>query len=113
MKYGEGLIVKKGNPLDLHSYEDIADNPDVSVAIMSGATEIEFVQSEGVDEGKIETVSDIQATFSAVESGRADATTGTGMTIKMALEYACEDNIEFVEDLELQDITGVPIYGAL
>src|SRR5699024_2087394 len=38
MKYGEGLIVQKGNPLDLHSYEDIANNPDATVSIMSGAT---------------------------------------------------------------------------
>ncbi|HLR41425.1 MAG TPA: ectoine/hydroxyectoine ABC transporter substrate-binding protein EhuB [Virgibacillus sp.] len=113
MKYGEGLIVKKGNPLDLHSYEDIADNPDASVAIMSGATEIDFVQSEGVDEGQIETVSDIPATFSAVESGRADATTGTEMTIKMALESAGEENLEFVEDFEQPPINGVPSYGAV
>src|SRR5690625_4895947 len=54
MKYGEGLIVQKGNPLDLHSYEDIADNPDATVSIMSGATEVDFVQSEGVDEGQIQ-----------------------------------------------------------
>lgn len=113
MKYGEGLIVKKGNPLDLHSYEDIADNPDTSVAIMSGATEIDFVQSEGVDEGQIETVSDIPATFSAVESGRADATTGTEMTIKMALESAGKDKLEFVEDFEQPAINGVPSYGAV
>src|SRR5699024_12786258 len=107
MKYGERLIVKKGNPLDVHSYEDIADNPDASVAIMSGAREIDFLQSEGVDEGQIETVSDIPATFSAVESGRADATTGTEMTIKMALESAGEENLEFVEDFEQLPINGV------
>jgi polar amino acid transport system substrate-binding protein len=113
MKYGEGLIVKKGNPLDLHSYKDIADNPDAKVAIMSGATEIDFVQSEGVDEGQIEKVSDIPATFSAVESGRADATTGTEMTIKMALESANSDKLEFIEDFEQPDIEGVPSYGAV
>src|SRR5690625_389934 len=42
MKYGEGLVVPKGNPLDLHSYEDIANNPDITVSIMQGATEIGF-----------------------------------------------------------------------
>lgn len=113
MKYGEGLIVQKGNPLDLHSYEDIANNPDVTVSVMSGATENEFLVSEGVDEGQIQSAPDIPATFSAVESGRADATTGTEMTIKMALESADTDELEFVEDFEQPDIDGVPSYGAV
>src|SRR5699024_3591833 len=68
---------------------------------------------EGVDEGQIETVSGIPATFSAVESGRADATTGTEMTIKMALESAGQENLEFVEDFEQAPINGVPSYGAV
>lgn len=112
VKYGEGLIVQKGNPLDLHSYEDIAADKDITVSIMSGATEIGFVQEEGVDESQIQNAADIPATFSAVESGRADATTGTEMTIKMAYESADSDDLEFVEDFEQPAIDGVPSYGA-
>lgn len=113
MKYGEGLIVQKGNPLNLHSYNDIADNPDVTISIMSGATENDFVVSEGVDESQIQSAPDIPATIAAVESGRADATTGTEMTLIMALESADSDNLEFVEDFEQPDIEGVPSYGAV
>lgn len=113
MKYGEGLIVQKGNPLDLHSYEDIASSPDSTVSVMSGATENEFLTSEGVDEDQIQSAPDIPATFTAVESGRADATTGTEMTIKMALESAETDELEFVEDFEQPDIDGVPSYGSV
>lgn len=111
MTYGEGLIVPAGNPKDLHSYSDIAESG-ASVTIMSGATEIEYVKTEGVDESQIQDVADIPATFSAVESGRADATTGTEMTVKMALESADNDELEFVEDFEQPDIEGVPSYGA-
>ena|SRR5690625_1293205 len=113
MKYGEGLIVQKGNPLDLHSYEDIANNPDATVSIMSGATENDFVVSEGVDEDQIQSAPDIPATIAAVESGRADATTGTEMTLIDALESADSDELEFVEDFEQPDIEGVPSYGAV
>lgn len=112
VKYGEGLIVQAGNPLDLHSYKDIADNPDVTVSIMQGATEVGFVQEEGVDPSQIQEAPDIPATLSAVESGRADATTGTEMTIKLALESLGSDKLEFVEDFEQPDIEGVPSYGA-
>src|SRR5699024_10803735 len=99
-------------PEDLHSYEDIADNPDINVAIMQGATEIGFVQEKGVDEDQIQTVPDIPASFSAVESDRAEVTTGTEMTIKMALESSDNDDLEFVEDFEQPDVEGNPSYGA-
>ncbi|MBP1934962.1 ectoine/hydroxyectoine ABC transporter substrate-binding protein EhuB [Ammoniphilus resinae] len=112
IQYGEGLIVEKGNPLNLHSYTDIADNPDVIVAVMSGATEVEFLKEMGVSEDQILEVADIPASFSAVQSGRAQATTGTEMTVKMALQSSDQSALEFVEDFEQPAIKGVPSYGA-
>lgn len=112
MKYGEGIIVEKGNPHNITSYEDIANNPDITVSIMQGATEIGFVKEVGVDESQIKTAPDIPATFSDVLSGRAQVTTGTEMTIKMALLSADTDELEFVEEFEQPDIEGVPSYGA-
>ncbi|PWA13262.1 ectoine/hydroxyectoine ABC transporter substrate-binding protein EhuB [Pueribacillus theae] len=112
LQYGEGLVVKAGNPENLHSYKDIADHPDIKVAVMAGATENEFLIREGVSKDQIMSVPDIPASFSAVESGRAHATTATEMTIKMALESANNNNLEFVTDFEQPDIEGVPSYGA-
>src|SRR5699024_44482 len=80
---------------------------------MSGATEDNFVVSEGVDESQIQGAPDSPATIAAVEPGRADATTGTEMTLLDALEPADSDNLEFVEDFEQPDIEGVPSYGAV
>lgn len=112
IKYGEGLIVETGNPMNLKSYKDIAANPDVKVAVMSGATEKDFMIREGIAEDQIMMVPDIPASFSAVESGRAAVTTGTEMTIKMALESANNEKLEFVTDFEQPDIEGVPSFGA-
>lgn len=112
MQYGEGLIVQKGNPANIKSYKDIADNSDLVVSVMEGATENGFLEQEGVDAKQIQSASDIPATFAAVESGRADATTGTEATVRMALESANSDKLEFVEDFEQPDIEGVPSYGA-
>src|SRR5690606_30429823 len=111
MKYGEGLIVNKGNPLNLQSYKDIAANPKVKVVVMEGATEIGFLQQEGVDPSQILIVPDISATFSALLSGRADATTGTEMTVKLAWKSLNNDKLEFVETFEQPDVEGVPSYG--
>lgn len=112
MMYGEGLVVQKGNPLDLKSYKDIAENPDATIAIMSGATENEFVKSEGVDPGQIQSVPDQPAAFSAVESGRATATTGTFMSMQDSLESLGSDKLELVMDFEQPNVDGVPSYGA-
>ena len=112
MQYGEGLIVAAGNPESLHSYADIAANPEITVAVMSGATEKDFMIREGVDEKQIMMVPDIPASFAAVASGRAHATTGTEMTIKMALESADQEKLEFVNDFVQPDIEGVPSFGA-
>ncbi|MBO8172285.1 MAG: ectoine/hydroxyectoine ABC transporter substrate-binding protein EhuB [Bacillaceae bacterium] len=112
VKYGEGLIVKKGNPLDLHSYEDIAANPDVKVIVMSGATENDFLVQAGVSEDQISNAPDIAATLSAVQAGRADATTATEMTVKKAVQEMGEDSgLEYVTDFEQPDVPGVPSYG--
>ena len=112
MMYGEGLIVQQGNPLNLESYEDIASNPDAIVAVMQGATENDFLKDAGVDESQILSVPDIPASIAAVQSGRADATTGTEMTIKEALASADTDELLFVETFEQPDVEGVPSYGA-
>lgn len=112
MVYGEGLVVQAGNPDDIYSYEDIANNPDITVVVMEGATEIEFLRQSGVSDDQITTASDIPSTFSAVQAGRADATTGTEMTVRMAFDSANTDDLEIVEDFEQPDAEGVPSYGA-
>src|SRR5699024_10934080 len=43
--YGEGLLVKKGNPDNIHSYDDFKINGDLKVAIMSGADQLEMLQA--------------------------------------------------------------------
>jgi polar amino acid transport system substrate-binding protein len=112
MMYGEGLVVQQGNPLNLESYADIANNPDVTVAVMQGATENDFLKSAGVSPDQILSVPDIPASIAAVQAGRADATTATEFTIKDALASANTDELEFVESFEQPDVEGVPSYGA-
>ncbi|MFA8439527.1 ectoine/hydroxyectoine ABC transporter substrate-binding protein EhuB [Pueribacillus sp. YX66] len=112
IQYGEGMVVQAGNPENLYSYKDIADNPNIKVAVMAGASENDFLIKEGVSEDQIMSVPDIPASFSAVESGRVHATTATEMTVKEALQSASSNKIELVEEFEQPDIEGIPSYGA-
>lgn len=112
MQYGEGLVVASGNPLDIHSYADIAENPDVTVALMEGTTQFDFLDQEGVDSGQIMSVGDIPGQLSAVQSGNADVTAATEATLRAAYESLGSANVEVVEDFEQPDIEGIPSYGA-
>ncbi|WP_339164593.1 ectoine/hydroxyectoine ABC transporter substrate-binding protein EhuB [Siminovitchia sp. FSL W7-1587] len=114
IRYGEGMAVQKGNPKNLHSYEDIAANPDVKVSIMAGANQFNFLKSLGVDESQIETADSISSNIAAVSSGRVDATVMTEATLREAVASADESKIEEAKPFTqpVIDEESVMSYGA-
>ncbi|WP_404405640.1 ectoine/hydroxyectoine ABC transporter substrate-binding protein EhuB [Pelagibacterium halotolerans] len=79
--YGEGLLVAEGNPSGVHAYSDFADNPDLTVAIMAGADQLDMLQALGVSEGQMVTINSNADAISTVSTGRADAYAATGLTV--------------------------------
>lgn len=78
--YGEGLLVAKGNPKNIHSYEDFAKT-DHKIAIMAGADQLEMMQALGVPDSRMVTISNNADAISTVSTGRADAYAATGLTV--------------------------------
>ena len=78
--YGEGLLVAAGNPKGIHAYTDFAENPELKVAIMAGADQLEMMQKLGVDEANLVTLSANADAISTVSTGRADAYAATSLT---------------------------------
>nr|WP_314257989.1 ectoine/hydroxyectoine ABC transporter substrate-binding protein EhuB [uncultured Devosia sp.] len=78
--YGEGLLVAAGNPKDIHTYADFAENPDLRVAIMAGADQLEMMQKLGVSEANLVTIAANADAISTVSTGRADAYAATSLT---------------------------------
>lgn len=78
--YGEGLLVAKGNPHDLHGYQDFAES-DQKVAIMAGADQLEMLQALGVPPDRMVTLSNNADAISAVSTGRAAAYAATSLTV--------------------------------
>jgi len=108
---GEGIAVKKGNPLNLHSYKDIAANPDAKIAVPGGAIEYDYLLKSGVQLKQIMTVPDMPAALSALQSGRADALTATGPSVQATLETANNSDLERVMDFEQPIIDGSEVRG--
>ncbi|HEX7747441.1 MAG TPA: ectoine/hydroxyectoine ABC transporter substrate-binding protein EhuB [Bordetella sp.] len=78
--YGEGLLVPKGNPKHLNSYEAFAKS-DAKVAIMAGADQLEMMHALGVPDSRIVTIANNADAISAVATDRADAYAATGLTV--------------------------------
>lgn len=77
--YGEGLLVPKGDPKDIHAYSDFT-KPGMKVAVMAGADQLQMMQKLGVPEDNIVTIAANADAISTVATGRADAYAATGLT---------------------------------
>jgi polar amino acid transport system substrate-binding protein len=79
--YGEGLLVAAGNPDGIKSYGDFAKNPDLKVAIMAGADQLDMMQKLGVDQANMVMIPANADAISVVSTGRADAYAATSLTV--------------------------------
>ncbi len=108
---GEALAVKKGNPLNLRSYPDIAAQPQARVAVMSGAIEMEYLQQSGVKPSQMVVVPDQPSAVAALQAGRADAITMTGPSLQAVLDSAKDPDLERVMDFVQPVIDGKSVRG--
>ncbi|QJQ19108.1 ectoine/hydroxyectoine ABC transporter substrate-binding protein EhuB [Pseudomonas sp. SK] len=104
------LLVAQGNPKNLHSYADIAKNPEVKLAIMAGTVNLAYARDSGVKDAQILQVPDTTAQLQAVRAGRADAAVGTQLTMK-GLAKKGGDKVEAISDFS--DDPAHTGYGAL
>ncbi|BBH44293.1 ectoine/hydroxyectoine ABC transporter substrate-binding protein EhuB [Pseudomonas sp. KU43P] len=104
------LLVAQGNPKNLHSYADIAKNPEVKLAIMAGTVNLAYARDSGIKDAQILQVPDTTAQLQAVRAGRADAAVGTQLTMK-GLARKGGDKVEAIADFT--DDPAHTGYGAL
>jgi len=100
--YGEGLLVKAGNPHGLRFYSDFstaAGNKNLEVAVMEGANQLGYLRKLGVPDGRIVTIENNEAAIEAITSGRADAYAATSLTVAGLAERsnAVEPALNFVD----------------
>jgi polar amino acid transport system substrate-binding protein len=110
-KIGEGLIVEAGNPLDLHSYEDIAANPAVRVGTGAGYLEFDYLLAVGVSEDQITTYPDDPSGVAGLQAGQIDAWTATTPTLLKVLETTGDPNLEMADPFTDPVIDGQPVTG--
>lgn len=68
----QGLLVKAGNPLQLHAYRQAVEKESARIAVLSGAVEERLLRKLGMTEPRLLVVPDALTGRVAVESGNAD-----------------------------------------
>lgn len=107
---GEAFAVAAGNPHGVHDFDDIADNHEVTVAVMAGAIEYQYAFSVGVPAHRIEIYPDQDQAIEALRRGRVDAVALTALTVEAALAELDDPSIEATEQFYPTD-NGEEIRG--
>jgi polar amino acid transport system substrate-binding protein len=108
---GEAIAVKKGNPLNLYSYKDIASHTTAKIAVPGGAIEYDYLIKSGVPKDRIVTVPDMPSAVAALQADRVDAITATGPSVQATLDTAKDSAIERVANFEQPVIDGKSVKG--
>ncbi|HUZ18706.1 MAG TPA: ectoine/hydroxyectoine ABC transporter substrate-binding protein EhuB [Spirochaetia bacterium] len=103
---GEALLVAKGNPKNLHSYEDIAKNPNAKLAVESGAVEGGYAKDVGVKPDQLVEVPDPPSGLAAVATGRADAFSLTSVSIQQLVMKSGNQKVEVADPFNQPIING-------
>ncbi|PBB58338.1 MULTISPECIES: ectoine/hydroxyectoine ABC transporter substrate-binding protein EhuB [Mesorhizobium] len=90
------MIVDKGNPHNIHSYEDVAKNPELLVGASRGSADIEHMMSAGVPEKQILQFQDDDAAIAALVAGRIVGTPFGSITAARFVK-ALAPNVELAE----------------
>jgi len=96
---GSGFAVLKGNPLGLHSYEDVAKNPNARLAVVTGGAEGSTAKAVGIPDNRVSAFEGQPQALAALKGGRADAVALTSMGVvgmlKSANDAALENALPF------------------
>ncbi|WP_323016541.1 ectoine/hydroxyectoine ABC transporter substrate-binding protein EhuB [Castellaniella sp.] len=105
--YGEGLLVAKDNPKNLHDYASFA-KPGHKIAIMAGADQLEMLQALKVPADQIVTIASNADAISTVSTGRADGYAATSLTVSQ-LAAKSKGKVEAAHDFKDPVVDGQPV----
>jgi len=111
---GEAFLVARGNPRNLHSFEDVAADEAARIGVMGGSVEHKYCKLLGISPDQVVVFPDYAAAVEGLKTGRVDAVAATLLTANELLNKAGSDLIERAEPFADPVIDGqvVKSYGA-
>lgn len=100
----EALAVKKGNPLHIVSYADVAKSNSAKIGVCGGCVEERYALKAGVPRDRAVVVPDEQSGLKMLEDGRIDAYALPALSIRALLKKAKDPNLE-----EIVPVKNTPV----
>ncbi len=108
---GEAFAVRAGNPLGLHSYEDVKRHPKARLGVVAGTVERGYARDVGIPDERVTVFPGAPSALAGVESGRVDAFAGTSLTVRDLLGKAQAGSLEGANPFTDPVIGGRSIRG--
>lgn len=108
---GDQLLVKKPNPMKLHSLEDIRKNSKAILGVVSGAIEVSYAREAKIPLERVKLFPDNPSAVAGVQSGRVHAFMATSLTLKNLLNVAKDQSLELATPFRPPVKNGVPQKG--
>jgi polar amino acid transport system substrate-binding protein len=108
---GIAMAVKKGNPLNLHSYDDLLANPKVRISASPAGAETIYGKNIGIPDSQFVFSPDTPTCVAALQAGRADVVISEELGLSTVLKKLNDPTIEFVT--MSHQPKGSPGYGAM
>jgi len=107
---GEAFLVKAGNSLDLHSFEDLADSS-ARLGVLGGSVEHGYAKTLGVPTERIVVFPDYPSALAGLRTGRVDAVAATVLTANDLLRKSATNQIELARPFHDPVIDGKSVRG--
>ena len=104
----QGFIVKQGNPLELHGYEDVARHPSARLGVVAGGMELSYARAFGIPADRLSIFPDAPSAIAGLQAGRVDANAGTVLTHEDMLRKAADTDLERAEPFHDPVVEGQP-----
>ncbi|MBJ3775326.1 transporter substrate-binding domain-containing protein [Acuticoccus mangrovi] len=108
MVVSSAIAVKKGNPLGLHSFADIAADPKIRLGGVAQTYEVSTAKKAGVADAQITVFPSDDAMIAGLAAGRVDAVVSVGTLLVSTVQRNADAGVEVVQDFEVPVIDGKP-----
>ena len=109
---GQGMIVRKGNPLGVHSVADVVANPKVRVGTQNGSNQVQDLKDAKVPDKQVVLFQTEAQAMAALTGGRVDAIYFPALQIAALAQTNAGADIERVDPFtQLTGPDGKPVYG--
>jgi polar amino acid transport system substrate-binding protein len=102
----EAFVVRRGNPLNLHSFADIADNPQARLGFVGGTVEQNYAEASKIPRRQRIIFPDNASGLAGVAPDRVDAFAATTLTVNDLLGKLRSAAVEQAEPFEDPVVDG-------